>query len=52
MPSSTVTLPEYGPLVRSTKSRQLVGFSLTRSFRYMNPVVPQSFGTDHFSSGS
>ena len=31
---------------------QDVGRSFTLSVLYMNPVVPQSFGTDHVPSGS
>ena len=52
MPSRTVTLPEYFPLARLTNWRQVVGRSLTRSLRYMNPVVPQSFATDQRSLAS
>ena len=52
IPSRTITWPEYGPLASSKKSLQLVGFSLTMSERYMNPVVPQSLGTEYLSSGS
>src|SRR3954453_12126426 len=52
MPSSTVTFPDSGPFARSKNSLQLVGRSLILSERYMNPVVPQSFGIDHLSSVS
>ena len=46
IPSRTVTLPEYVVFVRFTNWRHVVGRSLTRSVRYMNPVVPQSFATE------
>src|SRR4051812_16461006 len=51
-PSSSETLPEYLPIVRSKNCFHEPGFSFTRSVRYVKPVVPQSFGTDHLLCGS